>query len=282
MKGGVAAALVAAKAVRKVLGQPKRRLRLALLADEEGGMTGVKAFVRAGLAQGFAGAIVCEPEENEICLWQKGALRLLVELRGRMSHGAMPYAGANPIPCGVRFLALVETLEKDLQTRFQHPELGLPHLTPTRFMATAGEGQLNVIPGRAELALDLRTLPGMDHRGLVEAVEALLLRAQEGSGVAGGVSVLEDRPPVETPREAKVVRALEAALQLLGLPVRYGGVPGATDGTFLAAWAGLPVAVMGPGGRSIPHQVDEYVEVQALVDAARVYAAAAVIFLEGR
>jgi succinyl-diaminopimelate desuccinylase len=65
----------------------------------------------------------------------------------------------------------------------------------------------------------------------------------------------------------------------LGRPPRYGGVPGATDGTFLHAWAGLPVVTIGPGRREVPHQVDEYVEVDDLVAAARLYAATVVYYL---
>ena len=70
------------------------------------------------------------------------------------------------------------------------------------------------------------------------------------------------------------------ALGLTGQPLRYGGVPGATDGTFLSTWGGVPVVTLGPGERSIPHQLDEHVSVGAMVDAARLYAAAAVLFLE--
>lgn len=92
--------------------------------------------------------------------------------------------------------------------------------------------------------------------------------------------VLEDRPWTETPSDARVVQAVEDAVALVtGRPPRYGGVPGATDGTFLRAWAGLPVVVIGPGRREVPHQVDEYVEVEELVEAARIYAAAVVYAL---
>ncbi|WP_253715890.1 M20/M25/M40 family metallo-hydrolase [Thermus scotoductus] len=108
----------------------------------------------------------------------------------------------------------------------------------------------------------------MDHAGLVAELAAL---------AGTGVEVLEDRPPVETPREDPLVQAAEEALRLLGLPVRYGGVPGATDSTFLRAWAGLPVVVMGPGRKTLPHQVDEWVDLGEVVQAARVYAALAVL-----
>jgi succinyl-diaminopimelate desuccinylase len=271
MKGGLAALVGAMLAVKRALGRPKRPLRLAALADEEGMMLGVKAFVRAGLARGFRGAVVAEPEEMELCLWQKGALRLRLGFPGRMAHGAMPYAGENPIPKAARFVLDLQGLEARLQGEHRHPHLGLPYLTPTRFLASAGEGQLNVIPDRAEVALDVRTVPGVDHRALVAEVAAL---------AGGEVEVLEDRPPVETPREDPLVQAAEEALRLLGLPVRLGGVPGATDGTFLRAWASLPVVVLGPGGKTLPHQVDEWVDLEEVVLAARVYAALAALFLE--
>ncbi|MEZ0347276.1 MAG: M20 family metallopeptidase [Thermus sp.] len=270
MKGGLAALVGALLAVKRALGKPKRPLRLAALADEEGMMLGVKAFLRAGLAQGFRGALVAEPEEMEVCLWQKGALRLRLCFLGRMAHGAMPYAGDNPIPKAARFVLELSGLERRLQEACPHPYLGPPYLTPTHLLASAGEGQLNVIPAQAELALDVRTVPGVDHGKLVQELEAL-------AGV--GVEVLEDRPPVETPREDPLVQAAEEALGLLGLPVRLGGVPGATDGTFLRAWAGLPVVVMGPGKKTLPHQVDEWVDLKEVVLAARVYAAMAVLFL---
>ncbi|RTI00916.1 acetylornithine deacetylase [Thermus scotoductus] len=271
MKGGLAALVGALLAVKRALGKLPRPLRLAALADEEGLMLGVKAFVRSGLAQGFRGAVVAEPEEMEICLFQKGALRLRLRFPGRMAHGAMPYAGENPIPKAARFILELEHWQRELQEAFPHPFLGPPYLTPTQVLASAGEGQLNVIPAQAEVALDVRTVPGLDHGQLVARIEAL---------AGAKVEVLEERPPVETPREDPLVQAAEEALKLLGLPVRHGGVPGATDGTFLGAWAGLPVVVMGPGSKTLPHQVDEWVDLQEVVQAARVYAALAVLYLE--
>ena len=58
-----------------------------------------------------------------------------------------------------------------------------------------------------------------------------------------------------------------------------GGVPGATDGTFLWAWKDIPIVTIGPGDRTIPHQVDEFVRLPEVVAAARLYAAAAIEYL---
>ena len=43
---------------------------------------------------------------------------------------------------------------------------------------------------------------------------------------------------------------------------------------------GIPIVTCGPGSRLIPHQVDEYVEVTELVDAAKIYVASALNYLE--
>jgi succinyl-diaminopimelate desuccinylase len=79
-----------------------------------------------------------------------------------------------------------------------------------------------------------------------------------------------------------VVQALcEAHAAVTGHPARLGGVPGATDGTILTDRAGVPSVVYGPGGKWIAHQVDEFVEVAAVIEAAEVYREAALRFLSG-
>jgi succinyl-diaminopimelate desuccinylase len=60
----------------------------------------------------------------------------------------------------------------------------------------------------------------------------------------------------------------------------FGGVPGSTDGTILHQALGIPIVTCGPGHRLIPHQVDEYVEIAELVDAAKIYVASALTYLE--
>ncbi|MER3554801.1 MAG: peptidase M20 [Meiothermus sp.] len=278
MKGGLAAAMVAAQAVKKVLGEPSKTLRLCIPCDEEGLMIGIKAFVKAGYAEGFAGAIVCEPEENQVCLWQKGAMRVWVRFQGRMAHGAMPYAGANPIPSASRFVTALRDLQTQLQAESQHEYLGLPWVTPTVFQASAGEGQFNLIPDKVRVGLDVRTNSGQDHRAIERRLREVLVASLDDR-VAAGLEVFEDRPATETQRDASIVKATEQALSLLGMPVKYGGVPGATDGTFLWAWAELPVVTIGPGGRTVPHQANEYIELEELVASARLYAAASVLML---
>ncbi len=66
------------------------------------------------------------------------------------------------------------------------------------------------------------------------------------------------------------------------------GDPEATEAVvaaFVERWSilfhelGIPIVTCGPGNRLIPHQVNEYVEVGELSEAARIYVAASLRYL---
>jgi succinyl-diaminopimelate desuccinylase len=279
MKAGLVAALFAARAVADEAPFPGR-IVLAALVDEEGMMAGARHFVSTGRAEGIDAAICCEPEDGEVCNVSKGALRLRVDFAGAMAHGAMPFQGRNPNPVLAGFLGRLSGAEAELQGRHPaHPHLGQVHLTPT--VLRAGQpAQMNVIPADATAWLDVRTIPDVDHDGVVAMVGELARDAGRDAGVEASVTVIDDRPAVSTPATSPVVKALcDAHTAVTGEPARLGGVPGATDGTVLTARTGMPTVVYGPGGKWIAHQVDEFVDVAAIIEAAEVYREAALRFL---
>jgi len=279
MKSGVAAMLHGVRALQ-LAGPFPGRVLVCALVDEEGLMLGAKHFAGTDLARGVDGAIICEPEEGEICTSAKGAVRIRVDLLGVMAHGAMPQHGRNPLPAAGRLLVALAELQDELQKAHPtHEHLGEVYVTPT--VSRAGSlDQINVIPARATVAVDVRSIPGVDHAVLVERVRELAAAAGAPDGVPSELSVVDDRPCVEIATDHPLVTALAAAHeQVLGEPARYGGVPGATDGTILTRDAGIPTVVYGPGGKWIAHRADEFVEVDDIVRCAHVYAAAADRFL---
>lgn len=283
MKAGVAASIAALEAVMRVVPDLPGRVRLGIVADEEGMMLGIKGFIEGGWADDVTGAIVAEPEENEICLFQKGAMRVNVRVTGVMSHGAMPYAGVNPVRGLADFVVALREFERREQQRLgEHPYLGLPWITPTVTRApAAGEAQLNVMPEEAYVALDIRTVPGQSHDAIEAELRRLAAEIEAGTErLSFHIEVFESRPWTETQPDDPLVKSIEAVYPaVLGTKPRYGGVPGATDGTFLWAWRDIPIVTIGPGDREIPHQVDEFVRLPDTVLSARLYAAAAVTYL---
>ena len=279
MKSGVAAMLFAADAVIRA-GSFPGRLVVAALVDEEGMMAGVRDFVARGHADGIDGAICCEPEGGEICNTAKGALRLRIDLTGKMAHGAMPFEGRNPNRAAAAVIAALTDLEQRLhEAHGEHEHLGRPWITPTVLRAGT-PAQMNVVPGTSTLWVDVRTVPSVDHDELLASVTELAADACGTSGVTSQVTAIDDRPPVELAPDDPLVRAVwDAHTAVATTPARLGGVPGTTDGTMLTALAGVPTVVYGPGGKWIAHQANEYVEVADIVEHASVYVEAAGRFL---
>ncbi len=286
MKGGLAAAMLAAAAFRRAGLTPPGTLMVGALVDEEGGMTGVRHLCATPVGRRVNAAIICEPEQNEICLEQRGVVWARLRVRGRMAHGAMPEAGLNPIPAIGTLLSEAAVFQRRLRRiakRSRH--LGPPTVTPTVLQAPIqGVPQANVIPAASEVVLDVRLTPGIDADGVRREIEGLCRRVETAHP---GIKVEWEpvgplRLPTKVARDEPLVQALAFAVKrITGKAPRYGGVPGSTDGTILRTELGIPIATCGPGNRLIPHQVDEYVEVKELIDAARIYAVAALKFLEG-
>lgn len=305
-KGNLAAAIKAVEAL-SACGAPFRgKILLGILVDEEGLMSGVKHFIRQGWANRVHGAIICEPVDNRICLTQKGAMRAELITKGKMSHGAQPLAGFNPIPPMVSILEKIAQLEQEeMDTRGKDPLLGFPSLTPTVIQAPVkGEPQLNVLPEQCRVLLDIRTVPGQSHEFLKKQLEEIVqeeersvraslesgrlrqIREELEKGLSKGISfealfqVFEDRPWTKTSSDEPIAKAVSKAFRAVtGREPLYDGVPGATDGTFLSAWAGIPIVTIGAGKKSLPHQKDEWVSGEDLLLSAKIYAAAALEFL---
>ncbi len=285
MKAGLVAALIATKAMVHSGVQLGGTILIGAVCDEEGDMIGIKHFVERGWADDVAAAIICEPEENHLCVTQKGVMWLHIVIHGEMAHGAMPLTGVDTAYPLARFLTAVQALEQRVMADCGvDPFLGRPSITPTLVMTPArgyGEAQKNVMPGAAETVLDIRLLPGQDPDALARAIEHLLQTALAGAPrLRYDFRIVEVRHPTFTAREHPVVAALATAhTDLTGRPPTYGGVPGSTDGTILHARKGIPIVTCGPGDIHIPHHIDEWVSIEEIKTAARLYVLAAARFL---
>ncbi len=285
MKAGLVCALIATKAIAQSGVKLNGNILLGALCDEEGQMIGVKHFVEQGGADRVSAAIICEPEENHLCIRQKGVMWVRAVIHGVMAHGAMPLTGVNTAyPMG-RFLGLVHSLEERvIALHGRDSLLGQPSITPTILMSPPrgmGEPQNNVMPAATEVILDFRLIPGQSPDALAQQVEKMLAGSVASDPrLHYEMKVLEVRHPTQTDESEPIVQALASAYtDLTGNAPIYGGVPGSTDGTILHARKHIPIVTCGPGDIHIPHHVDEWVSIDEIKTAARMYVLAALRFL---
>ena len=298
-KGNLAAMLIAMAALKRAGIKLAGTIIGGVLCDEEDRMLGVLDFIDRGHADGVSAAVICEPQDGLICTTQKGALRARFTVTGRMSHGAMPLSGLNTAPAIARIINGLHDLEVEAaENQGKDEHLGWPSFTPTVIQApSAGAPQLNVMPGESRVLVDIRTIPGQSHPAILNDLNALvsgieqevrnqyrrydrLLGLNRDNDLKIEMEILTDRPCTLTERDDPVVKAADWATRQMGhQEPTYAGVPGATDGTYLWALKNIPIVTMGAGDRQVPHQVDEWVDLDQLVETAKIYALTALHYL---
>ena len=130
---------------------------------------------------------------------------------------------------------------------------------------------INSVPNRAEIGIDMRTLPGMSHDNLFADLERMLapeLDLLNRVVDLGGVWT--------NPRDPWVTSVL-ADLGLSGAMANEAGwaeacVPFFTDASVLTPGLGRPpTLILGPGETELAHQTDEYCLVERLPEAVSIY-----------
>ncbi len=284
MKAGIAVALVTAKAFHKAGVPWAGKIRLGFLCDEEGMMLGIKHFIQKGHADDVTACLVPEPEENNLCISMKGAIRAVLWVHGRMAHGAMPLSGVNPNTRLAKIILAFERFEEEEKTRCGRDEfLGLPSVTFTAVQSppVGSPAQLNVIPGESRAFIDIRTTLAQNHDTVRESLRRILRDlATSDPDFSAEIDFIEDRPVVGISQEEPIARVSAGVFRdITGREPVWNGVPGATDGTFLSSLKHIPCLVNGPGPRHIPHQSDEYVDIDELEECARIYVLSAFRYL---
>ena len=253
MKGGVAAMIDAAR-VTAERGLPRGRLVVAAVVDEEYASIGADALVtrwRADLA------VVTEPTDLQIGVAHKGFAWIEIDTFGRAAHGSRPRDGRDAILRMGRVLGRLEALDRDLQARAPHPQMGTGSLHAS---IIAGGRELSSYPDRCRLQMERRTIAGESADEAAREVEAILdgLR-REDPELRAEARLTFARAPYEIPRGHGLPGMLQAIVASLGHEVRPTGLSFWTDAAVLGE-AGIPTVLFGPGGAGL-HGREEYVNV---------------------
>jgi acetylornithine deacetylase/succinyl-diaminopimelate desuccinylase family protein len=275
MKGPIAAALGAAAAIRRAGIDLGGSLVFHLAADEElAGMHGTKVLWDQGFLDQDA-SIVGEPSDLRPGLAERGGAWIIATAYGAAAHGSQPHLGVNAITSMARFLLRLPDGLSDLE----HPLVGRPTINAALI---EGGSAPNVVPDRCAVDIDRRLIPGETDPDAVlaplrEVVQDLRVEHPE---VAIDLEIREWTDAAEAPADSAIASIARAALTAeVGAAPPDVGFTGITDARFYINDARIPTVICGPGSLTVAHTADEWVAVEDLVTAARVYARIAVAFL---
>ncbi|MFN3926148.1 MAG: M20 family metallopeptidase [Pseudanabaenaceae cyanobacterium] len=247
MKGGVAA-MVATGIQLGQLPELKAGLVLVITAGEETCLQGAYHLASLEGVLGTAGAIVVgEPTGNYPWIGHKGVVRFEITLRGVTAHASMPEEGINAIHKGAA--AVLKLQDYQFQV-MPHPLLGKPTLN---IGTIAGGLNINSVPDRCVLGIDIRTIPGQDHQSIQAELQALL-------GPEAEIKLIEQAPSIASPSQDQWLETVFGiTAPYLPHPPTPQGAPFVTDAAVLRpAYGNPPTVILGPGEPTLAHKTDEY------------------------
>ena len=158
MKGGVAALMMALKILADARLPLKGDILFAATAGEETNSLGATAIASRKDLGPVQAILIPEPSGNELYIAEKGAFWVELTTQGKTAHGSMPDLGKNAVLMMVRLIEEFEKLDIPFQS---HPLLdGFSRSVNT----IAGGVKTNVVPDSCIATIDMRTVPGQDHR----------------------------------------------------------------------------------------------------------------------
>lgn len=263
-KGGLAAMMHALANIKRSGIVPTCDVWLAATVDEEHSYRGV-----LGLCEGLraTGAVVAEPTDMRLVVASKGCLRWRMVMKGRAAHSSKPHLGVSAITPMARLIVALEEEALELAAA-QHPLVGAPTLNVG---VIQGGAQVNIVPEECYIEIDRRLIPGEDI-GKIEQYYRLLphrLEQRYPDVKVTHVPLLADWP-METSADSHIVAAAAAVLDKNGLSPQAVGVPFGSDASKLTR-VGIPAIVLGPGSIDQAHTADEYVPLDAVLTAVKVY-----------
>jgi len=241
-KGILVAQVAAAERLRA---EGRTDIGLLFVVGEERGSDGARAA--NALADGSEFLINGEPTDNRVAAATRGAYRVRLRAAGRAAHSSRPDLGESAID------ALVDALVALRHVRWpSDPLLGETFYTTGLI---SGGVAPNVISPCAEAEIMFRTVG--DHRAVRQLIDDAIggrVTAEDGLAV----------PPVRLVAPAGFETAVFSFT---------------TDIPLLDRW-GQPLLI-GPGSITVAHTDEEHVEVDALLEATRLYADLAVALTAG-
>lgn len=266
MKGGLAAFLGAAAALKASGFQPAGDLWLGFVTDEEFASIGADALVKRVKADA---AILSEPTDCQICIAHKGFAWLTVTTEGVAAHGSRHDVGVDAIAHMGRILAEVERLNREHFPQNQHPLLG--RASAHASLIGGGLG-LSTYPDACTLQIEHRLLPDETPEEVMALWQSALDRLASDDPQFRARAALDlTRPGYEIAPEAPIALALhDACLRAGQTSPEYTGMSAWLDSAVFAA-AGIPTIIYGPGGDGM-HGPVEYVLLDDVFHCAAVFA----------
>ena len=290
MKGGLAASIIAVEAFLEIFPTFNGAIEISGTADEEtGGYGGVAYLAEKGFFSPTRVQHVIIPEplnKDRICLGHRGGWWAEIETFGEIAHGAMPFAG----DCAVRHMgAVLKEFEKTLYPALKQRVTKMPVIpegakNSTMNINSIHGGQVepdtetnalpsHCVPDSCRIIIDRRFLIEEDVEEVKAEVKSILENIKSRRPkFEYEVKELNRVIPSMTDKDAPIVKSIAASVEkVIGKKAEYVASPGSYDQKHIDRIGTLKNCIAyGPGILDLAHKPDEFVDVEDMIDSAKV------------
>jgi succinyl-diaminopimelate desuccinylase len=271
MKGGLAAMLLAFKALTESNIKLNGDLFLTAVSDEEVNGTGVKELIKRGFRTDMA--VIGEPTDLIPLRAHKGLIWFEIKTYGVSKHSSFATSTLNRESNAIFHMAkILESIQKyHIKLEKKNDDLvGRPTLNVGTIN---GGSKTNVIPDTCSITVDRRILPDESPKLAESELRKILenLEKQNPNLKTHLEVILSRRGSVISENESIVKIAKESVEEVLGRPVQTSGCPATSDMETFVNEAKIPTILLGPGRLAETHMVDEFIEVDQVMKAIKIY-----------
>jgi len=283
MKGGLACALAAVRALQEAGIRLRGDLQIQSVIGEEDGGAGALATILRGHTGD--GAIVLEPTNFALAPAQAGALSFRLSVPGAAAHGALREEGVDPLEKFIPIFHALRALEAKRNRDVAEPlfrDEALP------YALCMGRIEAGIWPSSVA-----ETLVAEGRYGVAAGEDLDCARAELEDAVAAVAAqdswMAEHPPTVEwwgarfegarTPDDDPIVEAVaQAGLAVTGSELPRAGMRYGADMRLLVNQGGIPTVLFGAGEIRVAHRENEHTSLADLVQATRIVTLTAMRF----
>jgi putative selenium metabolism hydrolase len=225
--------------------------------------------------------VIGEASELNLKIGQRGRAEIVVETYGKPAHSANPQTGINAV---YKMSKLIERIRE--LTITSHPILGQGILELTDIKSSPYPGA-SVVPDYCRVTYDRRLLVGETRESVLKPISDLIEKMSKEDvefkgavSYASGIEKCYTGTNIEGERffpgwlydeQDEFIQAALKGIKSAGINPAITQYSFCTNGSHYAGEAGIKTIGFGPSRENLAHTIDEYIEVEQLVNATSGY-----------
>jgi acetylornithine deacetylase/succinyl-diaminopimelate desuccinylase-like protein len=258
MKSGVAAAMLATRALARNRERWGGSVVFSSVVDEEAYSIGARALIASGIQADYC--VVTESAWDRPALGSVGKTLLRIDVVGKAAHASWPWEGINAATEAARLVARLD----EIPLR-EHPRMRGSRCVLS--FASGNDQYVITVPEKARVILNRMIVAGESSESVLAEVQALIDDLESPATFELAIDP-PYYPPWETDQEHPLALALARAYEAETGHGPEWGYQGFGDMNLFSEEAGIPTVMIGPRGDNF-HQADEWVEVPSIAATSR-------------